>query len=399
MNHRIIGRSTWVWALVGIGAIVLIGLLNDSTGNASLRSDPQQPATLEPTQSAYPPAFAMSNVLLAETVPVPTPSHAAAIPQARAAVATAGSLVATLIVPIGTPTPEPTATATMVPPSPTPFPTRAGPPRVGLQVGHWEIGSAPEEMANLRTAHGTYNDGIDEWEVNYEVAIRAMDILEAEGVIVDLLTAIVPVGYEADVFLSLHADGIEPPRNLSRHGWKIATPFLASPASVHFRDVLAEEYAAMVPLPEDADHINVGMTFYYSFNHYRYQHAIAPTTPAAIIEMGYMTHPDDKVLLLDQPDLLAQAIANGVLRYLRERDPTDRAAVQRQQPAPLRPHTTADLLELPRENAFVILPLTTEDRLIPTYHMPGWYFVLVRDAWKIGWVRADAVESDTVVDD
>ena len=55
---------------------------------------------------------------------------------------------------------------------------------------------------------------------------------------------------------------------------------------------------------------------YYAFNSRRYQHAIAPTTPAVILEMGFLTNVSDRRVLLGAPDQVAAGIAHGILRFL-----------------------------------------------------------------------------------
>jgi hypothetical protein len=60
------------------------------------------------------------------------------------------------------------------------------------------------------------------------------------------------------------------------------------------------------------------MTGYFAFNWSRFQHAVAAHTPAVILEMGYVSNDDDRTLMLDKPDLLAAAVADGVMKFLNE---------------------------------------------------------------------------------
>jgi N-acetylmuramoyl-L-alanine amidase len=227
--------------------------------------------------------------------------------------------------------------------------------------------------------------------VNYQVATQIQTLLENSSVVVDLLPATVPPAYTADAFVSIHADSGYPADAHARHGWKMAAPFLASPASLHLLEAVSDEYAQVVELPEDTENITQRMYFYNAFNYYRYTHAIAPTTPAIIVEMGYLTHPTDRAVLLEQSDLLAQAITDGILRYLRERNTTDLVALYPPQFPPVRPYTTAKLRQAPRGDASLISTLTSEDTIIPVDPGEEWYHVLVQDSWDIGWVRADEV--------
>jgi len=61
------------------------------------------------------------------------------------------------------------------------------------------------------------------------------------------------------------------------------------------------------------------MTDYYAFAWYRYVHALSPFTPAAIVEMGYLSHEDDREVLLTRQTVVAQGIANGIIRFLGEK--------------------------------------------------------------------------------
>ncbi len=58
------------------------------------------------------------------------------------------------------------------------------------------------------------------------------------------------------------------------------------------------------------------MLGYYPYNWSRYQHAVSPYTPGVIIEMGYISNDDDRALMLDHPDVLANGIANGIMQFL-----------------------------------------------------------------------------------
>lgn len=208
---------------------------------------------------------------------------------------------------------------------------------------------------------------------------------------VDLLAASIPPSYQSDAFIALHADGATPADEHPQHGWKIAAPFLASPASEHLLAAVSRAYAQAIRLPYDGEHITDAMRFYHAFNYYRYTHAIAPTTPGIIIEMGYLSHPTDRAVLLGQPERVARAIANGVLHYLEERDGADTAARQPRRVAFVQPVIPTLLLAAPYEDAVPIRSLTSADLLLPVSQLAGWYRVLVQDTWELGWVRTDQV--------
>jgi len=189
----------------------------------------------------------------------------------------------------------------------------AGPPRVGLQVGHLDAAEQPEELAALRTSTGGHFDGVDEVDVNLEVAVRVASLLERRGLEVDVLPATVPPGYRADLMLSLHVDASE---DEERRGYK----------SAHFRPLRnvkepllklsVDRVMLSTGLPDDDRNVSGNMLEYYAFNHRRYRHSVSRSTPALLVEMGYLSNAADRVLLSD-PDVFAVALAKGVVDYLR----------------------------------------------------------------------------------
>jgi hypothetical protein len=60
------------------------------------------------------------------------------------------------------------------------------------------------------------------------------------------------------------------------------------------------------------------MTGYFAFNWGRYQHAVAAHTPAAIVEMGFVSNRHDRNLMVNEADSVALAIVNGLQRFLDE---------------------------------------------------------------------------------
>jgi hypothetical protein len=190
-----------------------------------------------------------------------------------------------------------------------------GPKRVGLQAGHWQHALAPDELADLRTNPGAYGGGKWEWEVNLDIARRTAEYLRAAGVEVDILPTTIPVRYRAHAFVTIHADG-----DLSGTltGYKVAGPgFSATPeADAVLVAALNSEYGPATGLSRQDNQISRRMTGYYAFNARRYQHAVAPGVPQAIIETGFMTSASDRRLLIGDPDRAARGIANGILRFL-----------------------------------------------------------------------------------
>src|SRR6056297_4342432 len=97
----------------------------------------------------------------------------------------------------------------------------AGPQKVGIQVGHWQNESMPEELENLERNTGATWGGMTEASVVLVISQLIQQRLQAEGIEAELLPATVPPGYVADVFLSIHADG-----NVDSgiNGFKFAAP-------------------------------------------------------------------------------------------------------------------------------------------------------------------------------
>ena len=158
------------------------------------------------------------------------------------------------------------------------------PKRVGIQVGHWQRDSLPEELAGLADNTGAVVDGVMEEDVMYEIAVRVKALLEAQGIVVDILPVTIPVDYQASAFVSLHADGS---RDTSISGFKIAAPRTDfSGRSIALKQALDSSYARATNLPEDTA-ITRRMTGYYAFNWRRYDHAVHPQTPAVIVETGF----------------------------------------------------------------------------------------------------------------
>ena len=192
----------------------------------------------------------------------------------------------------------------------------SGPRRVGIQVGHWMTDQVPAELGRRITFQtGTSWAGIQEVDVNMDIAKRVKAQLTARGYIVDILPTTVPVGYTADVFLALHADS---DGTGEKSGFKIAHGSRRGPYEDKLVTVLSDEYAKLTGLDWDETGIGRNMRAYYSFNWGRYQHAAAAHTPAAILEMGFLSNDHDRDLMVNRADGVATAIVSGIQRFLDE---------------------------------------------------------------------------------
>lgn len=186
-----------------------------------------------------------------------------------------------------------------------PTPTNRPRPRIGIVVGHW----------------GQYNDvgavcpdGLTELDINLEIATRTQQILQQEGFDVDLLKEYDDRldGYHAIALVSIHVDSCVF-YNLEATGFKVATALATARPDKANRLVacIYSRYSEITNLPYHSS-VTDDMSNYHAFEE------IHSDTAAAIIETGFLNL--DRLILTQQPDLIAQGIANGVLCYIRNED-------------------------------------------------------------------------------
>ena len=184
--------------------------------------------------------------------------------------------------------------------------------RIGIQVGHLDAALHPTEHARLRVSTGAEANGVTEVEINRAVAEALAERLSSHGVAVDVLPASVPPRYRADAFVSLHADSSP---DDARRGYKTAHFEPArTPQERVLKTLVDASYAEVTGLPDDHDNVSGNMLWYYAFDP-RYRHAVSPVTPSLLIEMGYISN-DRDLRVLQDPEVPAAAIAEGVLAYL-----------------------------------------------------------------------------------
>lgn len=194
--------------------------------------------------------------------------------------------------------------------------TFPGVPRVGLQIGHFEVHNHPKELAALRKNTGGSVEGLHEVALNQAVARELKTILEARGIEVDLLPATIPPRYRADLVLSIHADASGDPE---RRGYKSAHFIPArNRAEPELKRAVDGTYLAMSGLPDDHENVTRNMLNYYAFNYRRYHHSVRRTTPGLIVELGYISNYEDRSFLED-PSRPAEALAAGIITYLEQR--------------------------------------------------------------------------------
>jgi len=189
-----------------------------------------------------------------------------------------------------------------------------GPRHIGIQAGHWKTDEVPEELANLRVLGGAVWSNVTEQQYVLGIGQKVMAKLEAKGYVVDLLPTTLPVGYVADVFVALHADGDE---TQTARGFKIAHGDRRTPYDEALQQILAEEYWKSTDLPV-ALNVTPAMLEYYAWRWEKYQTTLSPFTPAVVLETGFITSAADRAILLLKPDRVVDGIVNGVERFLRE---------------------------------------------------------------------------------
>jgi N-acetylmuramoyl-L-alanine amidase len=190
------------------------------------------------------------------------------------------------------------ATATAVAVTPTPHI-----PHLGIIAGH--AGSDSGAICP---------DGLQEVEITTDIARRVVALLEQHGWQVDLLEEfdVRLNGYQADALLSIHADSCGFP---GKSGFKVAraeSSYLPEPED-QLVDCISEYYEERTGLEFDPYTITFDMTRYHAY------YEINSGTPAAIIEAGFML--DDRDLLTEHSDTLAQGIVDGLVCFIEGQTP------------------------------------------------------------------------------
>jgi N-acetylmuramoyl-L-alanine amidase len=204
-------------------------------------------------------------------------------------------------------------------PTPEEWEPPEGPVRIALQAGHWKADEAPREISGIRS-NGARWEGMLEWEANLEIAERAGALLEELGYEVDILPAVVPPGYRAHLFISIHADGSNDPHS---SGYRIAAPRRdATGRAAAFVELLEESYGEETGLPR-LPTVTHRMQNYYAFNFRRYEHALHPMTIGVIIETGFLTNPGDRRVIVEDPERAARGIVEAVKAYPQTPPPAD----------------------------------------------------------------------------
>lgn len=194
--------------------------------------------------------------------------------------------------PVATPAARPAVSAAV--------PQTSGAIRVGIVSGHRGNDSG-----------SVCADGLTEAEVNFDIAVRVATILRARGYTVDVLDEFDArlKGYQAKALLSIHADSCDYINELAT-GFKVARTLDSRVPAEEDRLVtcVRSRYGEATGLRFNANTITYDMTRYHAF------YEIAPQTPSAIIETGFLNL--DRAALTRRADTVAQGVVDGLLCYL-----------------------------------------------------------------------------------
>jgi N-acetylmuramoyl-L-alanine amidase len=191
---------------------------------------------------------------------------------------------------------------------PTPLPTDVREVRIGIIAGH----SGPPEDPSFAVDPGAVcDDGLTELEINKAVAQRVVIALQRESYSVDLLYEFDPrlEDYHADVLVSIHANDCQDYGDAGT-GYAVASASsrqTTKGADERLLNCIITQYGATTGLPQHTG-MTRDMTNYHTFSE------VSLDTPTAIIEVGFMRN--DRAVLTQNPDLIAQGIVNGIRCFL-----------------------------------------------------------------------------------
>jgi N-acetylmuramoyl-L-alanine amidase len=180
-------------------------------------------------------------------------------------------------------------------------PTAPPPIRIGIVAGHWQHDSG-----------AVCEDGLQEVDINLDVAQRVVALLTQSGFDAEILAEFAPelTNYQGTVLISIHTDSCSVPEAT---GFKVAhvSASVVPEAEDRLVACLIERYNQATGLPFHKNSITFDMTEYHAF------YEIAPETPAAIIEIGFMAA--DRQFLTKKPDRVADGIVNGIKCFVENR--------------------------------------------------------------------------------
>jgi N-acetylmuramoyl-L-alanine amidase len=216
---------------------------------------------------------------------------------------------------------------------PTAAPTPNWARKVGIVSGHRGPQNDPGAVCP---------DGLTENSINYSVAQRVVDTLQARGydvVLLDEFDARLD-NFQADALVSIHA-------NTCRDFGEPVSGYLIAAAAARITargndqvlvDCVSRHYAVATGL-QRRDGVTIDMTDYHTFRE------IHPLTPAAIIELGFMLA--DREILTERPDDMAAGIIDGILCFIEPGSPQSQFQLPTPTPPPADGATAIPFTPLP----------------------------------------------------
>ena len=272
-----------------------------------------------------------------------------------------------------------------------PAATAAVGPRVAIQAGHWRANEAPWPF---RISTGGSVAGVDERTITLDVAQRVGALLRPAGIEAEVLPAWFPSDYAADAFLALHVNGSPNPAHRGFFADRSDDSRIPE-VEERLTRLINSEYAKATGLPYIYRPTPNSRRYY---GYYR----VTGSTPAALIEMGFLTNETDRAFLTSAPQTAAQALATAIQRFLADAAPrgaaqpleTERAGTLRSEPARsaalrLRPTRQSPALGVIPDGSKVAILGTRSGEVVEGVN-PVWY--LVRWQGRQGYVYTGLVE-------
>lgn len=180
---------------------------------------------------------------------------------------------------------------------------------IGIVSGH----RGTHRTTGLPDPGAVCADGLTEREVNEQVALQVVELLQGEGYRVDLLDEFDArlTDYRALALVSIHADSCEYINEVAT-GFKVASLVATESATAEQDQLLVR---CLIDNYTEATGLSFHPSVTYDMADYHTFWEIAPDTPGAIIEIGFMYL--DRDLLTNHSDQVALGIARGILCYAR----------------------------------------------------------------------------------